>query len=197
MGNGNTQRMNLQSVNNFTYVGEWGDHNLVATGVWEATKSTTSCMNINGNNLKNPGVGWWNVKNAEVINAGNSYSDWALLSSVARVMYNYAGKYMVTGTFRADGSSRFTNNKWGYFPSIAGAWTVTNEKFMESTRDVLSNLKIRASYGIIGNQDITPYSTLPLLSEASSYIRNTDSSTRIWNRTPCYSRLEMGEDKAV
>ncbi len=168
MGNGNTQRMNLQSVNNFTYVGEWGDHNLVATGVWEATKSTTSGMNINGNNLKNPGVGWWNVKNAEVINAGNSYSDWALLSGVARVMYNYAGKYMVTGTFRADGSSRFTNNKWGYFPSIAGAWTVTNEKFMESTRDVLSNLKIRASYGIIGNQDITPYSTLPLLSEASS-----------------------------
>lgn len=168
MINGNSQRMNLQTINNLTYVGSWGDHNLVATGVWEATKSTTTGMTINGYNLKNPSVGWWNVDNAEVQKASNSYSNWALLSGVARVMYNYADRYMLTGTFRADGSSRFTNNKWGCFPSIAGAWTVSNEKFMESTRDVLSNLKVRVSYGVIGNQDITPYSTLPLLATSSS-----------------------------
>ena len=165
MGNSNSQRLMLQSTNNLTYVGNWGDHNLVATGVWEATKSTTTGMGISGTDLVNEGVGWWNVQNANIISASNSYSNWALLSGVGRVMYNYADRYMLTGTFRADGSSRFTNNKWGYFPSIAAAWTVTNEKFMEGTRDVLSNLKVRASYGIIGNQDIGVYSTLPMLEQ--------------------------------
>ena len=169
MGNSNSQRTLLQSTNNLTYTNSWGDHHLTATGVWEATKSTSTNMGITGLNLVTENVGWWNVKNARTQQAVNGYSEWALLSGVGRVMYNFADKYMLTGTFRADGSSRFTNNKWGYFPSIAGAWTVTNEKFMESSRDVLSNLKIRASYGIIGNQDITPYSTLALLSTTNTY----------------------------
>ena len=169
MGNSNSQRTMLQSTNNLTYVGQWGDHHLTATGVWEATKSNTRSMGISGNNLGSENVGWWNVSNAATRNASNGYSEWTLLSGVGRVMYNFADRYMLTGTFRADGSSRFTNNKWGYFPSIAAAWTVTNEKFMESARKVLSNMKIRASYGIIGNQDISPYSTLALLGTTSTY----------------------------
>ena len=168
MGNSNSQRLLLQSTNNLTYTHSWGDHNLVATGVWEATKSTSNGIGISGSSINNEGVKWYNVSDANVRNASNSFSDWALLSGVGRVMYNYADRYMLTGTIRADGSSRFTNNKWGYFPSIAAAWTVTNEKFMESTRNVLSNLKIRASYGVIGNQDISPYSTLALLSAVST-----------------------------
>lgn len=168
MYNNNTQRTLLQTTNNLTYVGSWDKHNLTATGVWEATKSTTTAMNINGSNLMNEGVGWWNVNNAKVITAGNSYSNWALLSGVARVMYNYGDKYMLTGTLRADGTSRLTNKKWGWFPSIAGAWTLTNEKFMEGIRDKVNNLKVRASYGVIGNQDIAPYSTLPTLSQVNA-----------------------------
>ena len=121
MYNNNSQRTLLQTTNNLTYVGSWDKHNLTATGVWEATKSTTTNMGINGSNLMNEGVGWWNVNNAKVITASNSYSNWALLSGVARVMYNYGDKYMLTGTMRADGTSRLTNKKWGWFPSIAGA----------------------------------------------------------------------------
>lgn len=124
MYNNNSQRTLLQTTNNLTYVGSWDKHNLTATGVWEATKSTTTNMGINGSNLMNEGVGWWNVNNAKVITASNSYSNWALLSGVARVMYNYGDKYMLTGTMRADGTSRLTNKKWGWFPSIAGAWTL-------------------------------------------------------------------------
>ena len=168
MSNSNSQRLLLQSTNNLTYMGSWGDHNLTATAVWEATKSTTQGLGISGTNLVSEGVLWYNVSNATQRYASNSYSNWALLSGVGRVMYNYADKYMLTGTFRADGSSRFTNNKWGYFPSVAAAWTVTNEKFMEGTRNWLSNLKVRASYGVIGNQDISPYSTLALLSQVST-----------------------------
>ena len=169
MGNYNMQRTLLQTTNNLTYMNSWGDHHLTATGVWEATKSTTTNMRITGENLTTELVGWWNAENARTQKIANGYSNWALLSGVGRVMYNFADRYMLTGTFRADGSSRFSNNKWGYFPSIAGAWTVSNEKFMENTRDVVSNLKLRASYGIIGNQDIDPYSTLALLKTTNTY----------------------------
>ncbi len=88
MYNNNSQRTLLQTTNNLTYVGSWDKHNLTATGVWEATKSTTTNMGINGSNLMNEGVGWWNVNNAKVITASNSYSNWALLSGVALVRSN-------------------------------------------------------------------------------------------------------------
>ena len=176
MGNYNMQRTLLQTTNNLTYMNSWGDHHLTATGVWEATKSTTTNMRITGKDLTTELVGWWNAENARTKEIANGYSNWALLSGVGRVMYNFADRYMLTGTFRADGSSRFSNNKWGYFPSIAGAWTVSNEKFMENTRDVVSNLKVRASYGIIGNQDIDPYSTLALLKTTNTYYGVGDAS---------------------
>lgn len=164
MGNNNAQVMGLQSTNNLTYQHSWGDHNLTATGVWEATSRETRSMGIEGKDLAQEFVGYWNVKNAATRDASNGYSKWTMLSGVARVMYNYADRYMLTGTLRADGSSRFTNKKWGYFPSVAAAWTVSNEKFWEPMSNVVNNFKIRASYGVIGNQDITPYSTLASLS---------------------------------
>ena len=184
MGNSNLQRMLLQSSNNITYNHTWNDkHYLTVTGVWEATKSTIRNMGISGSSLQAESVGWWDVKNAVTRDATNGYSDWALLSGVGRVIYNYDNRYMLTGTFRADGSSRFTNDKWGYFPSVAVAWTASNESFMESTRDLISNLKIRASYGVIGNQDIDPYSTLAILNTTTTYFGNSSGVTGYWANT--------------
>lgn len=77
-------------------------------------------------------------------------------------MYNYADRYMLTGTFRADGSSKFNNNKWGYFPSIAAAWSLGNEAFMQN-QNLFQDMKIRASYGLIGSEAISPYETLGLM----------------------------------
>jgi hypothetical protein len=71
------------------------------------------------------------------------------------VNYNYLGRYLLTATFRADGSSKFApNNHWGYFPAAAAAWRISDEPFMESTRSWLDNLKLRLSYGTSGNDDI-------------------------------------------
>ena len=98
-------------------------------------------------------------------------------------MYNYNDRYMLTGTFRADGSSRFTNDKWGYFPSIAAAWTVSQEEFMQDIK-AISNLKIRASYGIIGNQDIDPYSTLGTMSSMSFNYGTGTNFTGYWSNNP-------------
>ena len=167
MHNNDNFHLMLQSTNNLTYNQKWGEHSLVATAVYEATKSETRTMGISGQQLKTDAVEYWDVKNAAVRDQNNGYSAYALLSGVGRVMYNYADRYMLTATFRADGSSRFTNHKWGYFPSIAAAWSMTNEEFMQPLRKVVNNLKLRTSYGVIGNQNITPYSTLPLLSVSS------------------------------
>ncbi|MDY2642541.1 MAG: TonB-dependent receptor [Mediterranea sp.] len=179
MGNSDRYKLMLQSSNNLTYVGNWNKHSLTATAVWEATSSETRTMSISGNNLAAEQVGYWNAQNAKTRDASNGYSKWNLLSGVARVMYNYDNRYMLTATFRADGSSRFTNDKWGYFPSIAAAWTVTNEKFMKNQK-LFSEIKIRASYGLIGNQDITPYSTLGLMGSTSFNYGTDTNYTGYW-----------------
>ena len=165
MSNNDAYRMTLQTTNNLTYNGKWGDHALTATAVYEATQSEYRYMNISGNNLMTESVGWWNVEMAGTRNAKNDYSNWALMSGVGRVMYNYKDRYMLTGTIRADGSSKFFNNKWGWFPSIAAAWSMGNENFMQH-QNFIQDLKIRASYGLIGSQAIDPYETLGLMTQA-------------------------------
>ena len=180
MTNGDATVTALQSTNNLTYMGKWGEHALTATGVWEVSSNEVRKMQMTGTGIAHEQLGYWNIQDAASKNPTNGYSKWTMLSGVARVMYNYADRYMLTGTFRADGSSRFTNKKWGYFPSIAGAWTVSNEKFWEPIRNAVEYMKIRASYGIIGNQDIAPYSTLGTLESTGFSYGTNQSYTGYW-----------------
>lgn len=186
MSNNNTNRWLLQSSNNFTYINTFAEkHHLTATAVWEATKSTTRGMGISGSNLVSESVEWYNVSAAANRDASNSYSEWSLLSGVGRVIYNFDNRYMVTGTLRADGSSRLSQNKWCWFPSVAVAWTASNESFFESLRSTINNLKLRTSYGVIGNQDIAPFSTLSLMSQTTTFYGNNTGVTGYWaNKTP-------------
>lgn len=96
--------------------------------------------------------------NAGTVTRGDSHaSEWALLSALARVQYNYLGKYMATGAIRADGASRFgKNNRWGYFPSLSLGWRMSEERFMKSLT-FIDDLKLRASYGLTGNFNIPNY----------------------------------------
>ena len=85
------------------------------------------------------------------------FPDDILLSYFGRINYDYLGRYLVSATFRADGSSKFSEgNKWGYFPSAAVAWRVSDESFMEGTSSWLDDLKLRLSYGTAGNNNIPP-----------------------------------------
>jgi TonB-dependent starch-binding outer membrane protein SusC len=110
---------------------------------------------------------------AGVVNSGTHYvSEWSMMSFLARVNYSYNGKYLFTGTVRRDGSSRFgSNNKWGTFPSVAAGWNVSEEQFMKSL-DFISNLKLRVSYGLSGNNQIGNYTSLGLLSPENYVINN-------------------------
>lgn len=179
MGNNDTYRMTLQTTNNLTYTNKWGDHALTATAVYEATHSETRYMALNGSGLLTESVGWWNVNMASSRTVSNSYSEWALMSGVGRVMYNYKDRYMLTGTIRADGSSKFQNNKWGWFPSIAAAWSLGNEDFMQN-QNLVQDMKIRASYGVIGSHAIDPYGTLGLMQQAMYAFGGSSQYTGYW-----------------
>lgn len=99
---------------------------------------------------------------------GNSLR-WALMSYMARLHYSYDDRYLVTATFRADGSSKFgKDNRFGYFPSFAAAWNIGNESFMQSVKSI-SQLKLRAGYGQTGNQNIGAYAFADKLSVNGVY----------------------------
>ena len=103
---------------------------------------------------------------------GQPYTEHHLSSLFARLSYNYDERYMFQGTIRRDGSSRFgANNKYGTFPSFSVGWNIMNEHFMESNRHWLNNLKLRASWGKNGNDNIGDfnYTTLTSLGASSNY----------------------------
>ncbi len=169
-----------QNTNNLTWQKQFGDHSFTAMGVWEISRSWDSQLKGTGSNLNNESVGYWNLGNAAIRDASNSYTEFSLASGIVRANYDYKKRYFITAALRADGSSKFQgDNKWGYFPSAAVAWDIAQESFM-SNQHVLNQLKLRASFGVTGNQDIAAYSTLGMLSGASYGWGTSTSSTGYW-----------------
>lgn len=169
-----------QNTNNLTWQKQFGDHSFTAMGVWEISRSWDSQLKGTGSNLNNESVGYWNLGNAAIRDASNSYTEFSLASGIVRANYDYKKRYFITAALRADGSSKFQgDNKWGYFPSAVVAWDIAQESFM-SNQHVLDQLKLRASFGVTGNQDIAAYSTLGMLSGASYGWGTSTSSTGYW-----------------
>ena len=169
-----------QNTNNLTWQKQFGDHSFTAMGVWEISRSWDSQLKGTGSNLNNESVGYWNLGNAAIRDASNSYTEFSLASGIVRANYDYKKRYFITAALRADGSSKFQgDNKWGYFPSAAVAWDIAQESFM-SNQHVFDQLKLRASFGVTGNQDIAAYSTLGMLSGASYGWGTSTSSTGYW-----------------
>lgn len=120
------------------------------------------------------------------LSAGNSpqppfsqSNEWALTSYIARLNYNFAQKYFFTVSARYDGSSRFgPDNKYGFFPSAAASWNISRENFLKDS-DVISNLKLRASYGRTGNQEIPLYQSIQTFSTAGQYVFGDNFTTSI------------------
>ena len=126
------------------------------------------------------------------LGAGNDYrkddvysnkGEARLASFYGRVNYSLNSKYLLTATMRADGSSRFgKNHKWGYFPSVALGWRISDENFMQSVTGWLDNLKLRLGYGVTGNQDgIGEYKSLALLGAGGGGYY--DAATGTWKAT--------------
>ena len=117
-----------------------------------------------------------NIQTGNLLKIGNvtsSRNEYKLISLFARAHYSYKEKYMVTATVRRDGSSKFgANNKWGTFPSVSAAWGISQESFMEDAKWI-NDLKLRAGYGVTGNQDgLQPYKSLELYQASGTYYSN-------------------------
>lgn len=94
---------------------------------------------------------------------------WALNSVFGRITYNFSERYLFEGNFRYDGSSRFAEGKrWGFFPSVSAAWRITEEPFLQSIKDNVGNVKIRGSWGQLGNQSIDPFRYTSNISNSSN-----------------------------
>lgn len=143
-------------------------HSINFTGLYSVQTRSQDRSNVSVQGVPIEDMGFSNLGAAPIISSvGSGYEKWTILSYMARLNYVYDGRYLITLTGRADGSSRFApGKKWGYFPSVAVGWNITNENFLGSSH-LLSLLKLRASYGETGNTGISPYATLGGLSRTT------------------------------
>ncbi len=183
MSNASAMHRYWQNTNNLAYSGTFNGHTISANAVWEMSGIVDTALSISGSGLSNESVGYWDVGNAAVRSESNGYTESSLLSGIVRLNYDYKKRYFITTAFRADGSSKFQKgNRWGFFPSAAVAWDIAQENFMKNQK-VVEHLKIRASYGVTGNEGISAYSTLGMLS-ATSYGWGTSTGyTGYWGNT--------------
>jgi TonB-linked SusC/RagA family outer membrane protein len=160
-----------QNSNILTYSNVFSKkHAVTVTGVAEQQLIQSKGSFISAQGFFSDDTGINDLGGASQINERyNSQTKQVLNSFLGRVNYIFDEKYMLTASYRADGSSVFgANNKWGYFPSAAAAWRVSQERFLENIK-VISNLKLRASWGKTGNQAIQPYQTLATIASGFNY----------------------------
>lgn len=169
-GVSNNERISLTIENILNYQGKLGDrHELGATLVQSYQNQVTRSDYTNVGKLPFDSQSYNNLASAgEVLGVGSNYQKWRLLSYTGRLNYQLMGRYLFTATARADGSSRFAEGKkWGFFPSAAVAWKITEEPFFNVPTSAISELKLRLSYGETGNTGIGPYQTFSTLNTSS------------------------------
>lgn len=201
-----TQRNNIYyswlTENTLNYKRSIGDHNLDALVGYTAQKFRQDYGNIYGYGFANDKV--------QTLNAATQFSpsfdvqEWSLVSFVSRLNYNYKGKYLLSASFRRDGSSRFApNTKYGNFPALSAGWNVSDEPFMTNV-PIISNLKLRAGYGLNGNFNIGNYGYLARTT-ATNYpfnnalnngttVANIGNSNLSWEKS---NQLDIGADIAL
>lgn len=158
----NLDRWNIQNILNFNKT--FGSHNVNVVLVNEYQKQRSNSFYADGQGLSSDFFGDVGVISGSYATqySGGGTSENGLISYAARLSYNFANKYFIQGTIRRDGLSALpTANKWGNFPGASLGWTVSNENFLKDNT-TLSELKLRASYGKVGNTDIGNYPYLGL-----------------------------------
>lgn len=151
--------------NSLAYETSFGRHKLNAMVGTSATRTTFNYINATATGFGTNSFGYHSLNSGykkDQRSLSTSWSEQTLLSYLARINYNYAGKYLLTATARYDGSSKFAQgNQWGIFPSFSAAWNITEEEFMKD-QNLFDQLKLRAGFGIVGNQNIDDFAYLSL-----------------------------------
>ncbi len=194
---------NIADANNRYYSWLWentasygktvGDHTFDVLVGFTAQRFRSDYSRISGSNFADDRV---QTIDAALVkyNPTQDIQEWSMASFLGRINYNYKEKYLLSASIRRDGSSRFgKENRWGNFPAVSAGWLVNEERFMQSL-DWLSLFKIRASYGITGNNNIGNYTQYNVVSNANAVFGSTvESGIRVTN----LGNVELGWEKTA
>lgn len=200
---GYTKALSLINTNMLTYEKLINKHRFTATGVYEIQQRTAQRSGMSNSIFDNDITMFYDIA-AGTQNGGpgiySNYTEWTMASYVGRLNYSFNDKYLLTVTARGDGSSKFgKDNRWGFFPSAAAAWKMSEENFIQSL-NVFSTLKLRASFGRTGNQEIgvnqsvTRYSRGKYIfggQEVNIYLPTVGNSNLKWETT---NQFDVGAD---
>lgn len=159
----------LNYLTEFTlnYSKSFGDHDFGALAGYTIQKESVESTRVEASDFPNDYVK--DITGGIVSDYNSNPAEWSLLSYIGRLNYDYKDKYLLTVNFRRDGSSRFgSNTKWGNFPSVSVGWRVSEESFLQDNK-TWNEFKIRASYGLTGNNAIGNYAAIGLL-RPSNYV---------------------------
>jgi TonB-linked SusC/RagA family outer membrane protein len=190
--NASSMRRNLLTENTLTYNLEkqtW-DLNLLAGYTYQEEKFENS--SFRKSKFPDDEIKTMNAA-TKIDSATGSDTKWSMISYLARANFSYLDKYFLTASIRKDGSSRFgKDNRWGTFPSVSGGWLMSKENFIKDKLTYVSNLKLRASYGEVGNNNIGDYSAIGLM-RSTNY---TFGSDKIGGYSPSsFSNSDLGWEK--
>ena len=193
----NGHGLSMVWTNTLSYDWTWGNHDLNALIGSEWSRYQGS--NTSGYNTSLiPGFNDWDHAYLSNTNGtdnkkveGKPYDETRGMSYFARLGWSWKDRYMINATLRADGSSKFApDHRWGYFPSVSAGWTITEEKFMKSAESWLDFLKLRLSWGQVGNANIKSFQFLaPVTTEHTNYNFGTDGGQEGWTTGSYPSRL--------
>ncbi|KAA0992249.1 SusC/RagA family TonB-linked outer membrane protein [Dyadobacter aurulentus] len=201
-------------INSFNYLTEYtlnytkvlgGKHSINAVGGYTWQQWNRRSFGINALNFPNDNLLYYDMGSAtSITNPSTNTTEWALGSFLGRLNYSFDKRYLITFTGRSDGSTRLAEgNKWAFFPSLALGWNVHNENFLKSV-NAISELKVRASYGLSGNQAVGVGSTKAMLQSTGSVanqsiqigyvLANLPNSSLHWETT---RQTNVGADIAL
>lgn len=166
------QRINYYVANVYSdYKQKFGNHNINALVGWNLEYEQTANRYTQRDGLLTEDVNDFNLATGLNYNVTGGGNDWATVGVFYRLNYSFKDKYLVEFNGRYDGSSKFpTEQAFGFFPSASAGWKISEEHFMEGTRNWLNNLKLRASYGSLGNGNINPYTFLQTISSSRASV---------------------------
>ncbi|MGN7720418.1 SusC/RagA family TonB-linked outer membrane protein [Chitinophaga sp. 22620] len=181
--------VNLSNENSLTYTRKFNkNHQLTAVGVFSVQTREANRFGYRANLVPNEALGINGLDEGVIFDKESTSTKWGLVSFTSRVNYNLFQKYLFTATFRADGSSKFpADSKWGYFPSGAFAWRLSDEPFMKGI-SFISNAKLRTSFGVTGNNRVSDFGYLPDIILGTYYPFGSASS-------PAYYQGRLGNEK--
>lgn len=157
--------------NTLHYDNTFGKHTVSGLLGYSAQKNSTRKFGAGRKDLPD-GIGVIGAGSTTEQTTSGSLQENSIVSLFARAMYSYDSRYMVSASIRRDGSSRFSDgHRYGVFPSVSVGWNIMNEHFFENVKRTVDELKLRASYGVLGNQEIDNYKTQSVVTSGINYVQ--------------------------